>query len=49
MRQNNNFIDLIPTISVYVFAGYRLMPSLQNIYSAVTNLRFIGPAVNALH
>jgi len=33
----------------YAFAGYRLMPALQQIYGAVTQLKFAGPALNALH
>ena len=31
------------------FAAYRLMPALQQIYGAFTQLRFAGPALEALH
>ena len=41
--------SILPLIAVYAFAGYRLMPSLQNIYGSMTQLRFISPALNALH
>ena len=40
---------ILPYIAVYAFAGYRLMPSLQNIYSSMTQLRFINTALNVLH
>lgn len=39
----------LPIITLYAFAGYRLLPALQQIYSSFTQLRFVGPAVDALH
>ena len=42
---NNN---IIPVISLYVMAGYRLMPALQQIYSSLTNLKFNLPAFEYL-
>ncbi len=48
ISQNGNFSDVLPIVSLYVFAGYRLMPALQQIYSSITQLRFIGPSVNSL-
>jgi ATP-binding cassette, subfamily B, bacterial PglK len=49
MSQSGNFANAIPIISFYALAGYRLMPAMQQIYGAVTQLRFAGPALNALH
>ena len=49
MAQSGSFAGALPIIALYVFAGYRLMPALQNIYGAVTKLRFAGPAIDALH
>lgn len=46
MAQMQNFSDIIPIISLYVFAGYRLLPSLQEIYFSLTQLSFIGPAID---
>ena len=46
--QTGNFNNAIPTISLYVFAGYRLMPALQQIYSSFTSLTFAGPSVDKL-
>jgi len=36
-------------MALYVFVGYRLMPSFQQIYQASTQLRFVGPMLNTLH
>jgi ABC-type multidrug transport system fused ATPase/permease subunit len=49
MSQSGNFANALPTIAFYAFAGYRLMPALQQIYGAVTQLRFAAPGLNALH
>ena len=49
MAKTNNFAEMLPIIALYAFAGYRLMPGLQSIYQAFTQLRFAGPALDALH
>lgn len=49
MAQSGSFASALPIIALYAFAGYRLMPALQQIYGAVTQLRFAGPALDALH
>jgi ABC-type multidrug transport system fused ATPase/permease subunit len=49
MAQSGSFASALPIIALYAFAGYRLMPALQQIYGAVTQLRFAGPAIDALH
>jgi ABC-type multidrug transport system fused ATPase/permease subunit len=49
MAQRGNFANALPVIAVYALAGYRLMPALQQVYGAVTQLRFSGPALDALH
>lgn len=49
MAKSGSFTSAIPVISLYAFAGYRLMPALQQIYGAITQLRFAGPAVDALY
>ncbi len=49
MAQSGSFAAALPIIALYAFAGYRLMPALQQIYGAVTQLKFAGPALNALH
>lgn len=39
----------LPVLSVFAFAGYRLIPSLQHVYSHTSKLRFAGPALETLH
>jgi ABC-type multidrug transport system fused ATPase/permease subunit len=49
MTKSGSFASALPIIALYAFAGYRLMPALQQIYGAFTQLRFAGPALDALH
>ena len=49
MAQSNSFASVLPIIALYAFAGYRLMPALQQIYRALTQLVFVGPALDVLH
>ena len=49
MSQKGDFVSNLPIIALYAFAGYRLMPALQQIYGALTHLRFVGPGLDALH
>tara|TARA_B100001063_G_C16758690_1_gene554686 strand:+ start:294 stop:2120 length:1827 start_codon:yes stop_codon:yes gene_type:complete len=48
MAISNNFVNIIPTIALYTFAGYRLMPMLQGIFDSINTLRFTRPSINAL-
>ena len=48
MTQSVTYIDIIPIMSLYVFAGYRLMPALQKIYSSFTSLAGVGPSLDKL-
>jgi ABC-type bacteriocin/lantibiotic exporter with double-glycine peptidase domain len=38
----------LPTISLFAFAGYKLAPSLQQIFAAISNLKFSTPALTNL-
>ncbi len=49
MLKNGSFVNIIPIIALYTFAGYRLMPALQSIYMAVTQLRFVSPALDEMY
>jgi ABC-type multidrug transport system fused ATPase/permease subunit len=49
MSQTGNFYNAVPIISLYVYAGYRLMPALQQIYFSLTQLTFVGPSLDKLH
>ncbi len=49
MNKSGSFSAAVPIIALYAFAGYRLMPAVQQIYGAFTSLRFVGPALDLLH
>ena len=49
MAKSLSFTNVLPVISLYAFAGYRLIPALQQIYQSLTQLRFVKPALNALN
>jgi ABC-type multidrug transport system fused ATPase/permease subunit len=48
MMKKGNFNEVLPVITLYIFAGYRLIPSLQQIYNSLTQLTFINPSLNSL-
>ena len=48
-RGDVSFNSAIPILSLYVFACYRLMPALQQIYTSFTKLTFVGPSLDQLH
>ena len=48
MQILGNFYSFLPIVSLYVFAGYRLMPALQQIYNSFTMLTFNGPSIKKL-
>jgi ATP-binding cassette subfamily C protein len=41
--------EAIPVLGLYAFAGYRLMPSLQQIFNSYTRLKFSTPALENIH
>lgn len=49
MATGGELSEFLPIIAMYAFAGYRLMPALQQIYGSLTQLRFAGPTLDALH
>ena len=46
--KTGSFNNALPLISVYVFAGYRLIPALQQVYAAIAQLAFIEPSLDRL-
>ena len=48
MLKKGNFNDALPVIALYIFAGYRLIPSLQQIYNSLTQITFINPSLSTL-
>ena len=41
--------NIIPIISLYVFAGYRLMPAAQLIYASSTQIAFASPSIEKVY
>ena len=48
MTYKGNFNNALPIFALYIFAGYKLIPSLQQIYGSLTQLTFINPSLNLL-
>ena len=49
IAKGNLFSDIIPIITLYAFAGYRLLPSIQQIYVSFTQLRVSNAGLNIVH
>jgi len=45
----NDLTQILPLIALYAFAGYRLMPALQQAYSNLVVVRYNLPALDVLH
>ena len=48
-QSGGGFTNALPIVSLYVFTGYRLMPALQQIYAAFTQIAVVGPSLEKLH
>ena len=49
MGEEGGFASILPLISLYAFAGYRLMPAIQQIYSSVSQLSYVSAALDKLY
>jgi len=49
MKTTGDVNNALPIVTLYVFAGYRLMPTAQIIYASYTQLTFNKPAIDALY
>jgi ATP-binding cassette subfamily C protein len=45
----DNIRQVIPMLGLYAFAGYRLMPALQQAFRGIASARFNSAALEALH
>ncbi len=48
-QRNISFTETVSVIAVYVFAGYRLIPAIEQIYSSIISIRFSKPALDILY
>lgn len=49
MSQSGSFNLALPIIGLYVFAGYRLMPALQQIYASFATISFSIPSLDKFY
>ncbi len=49
MAKDIIFTNALPLIALYAFAGYRLIPALQNMYASFAQLRFVTPSLKSIH
>lgn len=49
MNNEGGLAQMLPIISVYAFAAYRLMPAIQAIYSGISQIFFARPVIESLH
>jgi len=49
LAQSGSFNEALPILTLYVFTGYRLMPAVQQIYAALTQLAVVGPSIEKLY
>ena len=49
MGRNGEFRDILSLITLYAFAGYKLMPALQKIYGSIVNINYSTSALDKLH
>lgn len=46
---NKNASDIIPLVSLFAFAGYRMMPAMQKMYQSVSNIYFSEAILDTIH
>lgn len=49
MIRGDNFAKIVPVIGLYAFAGFRLMPAIQQVYANFAQIRFYLPSLNTVH
>lgn len=49
MEERGSLVNFLPTISLYAFAAYRIIPAMQGIYSSITQITFAGPAIDSMY
>ena len=49
MMQKGSFNDALPVLSLYIFAGLRLMPAIKEIYTSFVSFTFVDPSLKKLH
>ena len=48
LARRGDLAEIVPLLGFYAFAGYRLMPAVQQVFRGVTQYRFYSPALRHL-
>lgn len=48
LNSSENFSSIVPTISIFGMAAYRMLPSAQQIYFALTQIKYSMPAADLI-
>ena len=49
MNLSNNISDILPIMTLYALAGYKLIPALQLVYNSISQLRLVSPSLEVLY
>ncbi|MDA8560124.1 ABC transporter ATP-binding protein/permease, partial [Candidatus Pelagibacter bacterium] len=49
MEDKGSLAASLPTLSIFAFVAYRLIPAMQGIYSSITNIIFAGPGIENIY
>ena len=49
MKLEGDFNKVLPIISLYAFAGYKLMPAMQKVFRGITRLRYNSPVLDLVY
>ena len=49
IKTSETYLQILPTIALYILVGYRLLPAVQNIYSCISKLKYVEPTIKKLH
>jgi len=49
ISKSESFINAAPILALYAFAGYRLMPSVQQIYQSSTLIKYCSPSISKIY
>jgi len=49
VAKNNSASQMVPLLAVYAFAGYRILPALQQIFAGIASVRLNLAALELLH
>jgi ABC-type multidrug transport system fused ATPase/permease subunit len=49
MSSGQSMDQFLPVLTIYAFGAYRLLPSMQKMYRAVSNIKFCGHIIDSLN